>query len=53
MPPEGVPERDHSEILSYEELAAVARAAVEVGISKVRITGFMYPLQEGTISTGR
>jgi cyclic pyranopterin phosphate synthase len=39
MPPEGVPERDHSEILSYEELAAVARAAVEVGISKVRITG--------------
>jgi cyclic pyranopterin phosphate synthase len=39
MPPQGVPERDHSEILSYEELAAVARAAVDVGISKVRITG--------------
>jgi GTP 3',8-cyclase len=39
MPPEGVPERDHSEILTYEELEAVARAAVEVGISKVRITG--------------
>ncbi|NLE22031.1 MAG: GTP 3',8-cyclase MoaA [Actinobacteria bacterium] len=39
MPPEGVPARSHSEILSYEELAAFARVAAGVGISKVRITG--------------
>jgi cyclic pyranopterin phosphate synthase len=39
MPPEGVPPRTHEEILSYEELAAVARVAADCGISKVRITG--------------
>jgi cyclic pyranopterin phosphate synthase len=39
MPPQGVPERAHGEILSYEELAAFARAAAELGISKVRVTG--------------
>jgi cyclic pyranopterin phosphate synthase len=39
MPEEGVKARDHSEILSYEELAVFARAAADAGISKVRITG--------------
>ena len=39
MPPEGVPARAHGDILSYEELAAFARVAADVGISKVRITG--------------
>jgi GTP 3',8-cyclase len=39
MPPEGVPPRDHRDILSYEELAAFARAAAAIGIAKVRITG--------------
>ena len=39
MPAEGVPPRAHSEILSYEELAAFTRVAVGAGISKVRITG--------------
>jgi GTP 3',8-cyclase len=39
MPPEGVKARRHSEILSYEELAAFARVAAGVGITKVRITG--------------
>lgn len=39
MPPEGVPARDHGEILSYEEFAAFARVAADLGISKVRITG--------------
>ena len=29
MPPEGVPPRAHDEILSYEELAAVARVALQ------------------------
>ena len=39
MPPGGVQARDHGEILSYEELAAFARVAADVGITKVRITG--------------
>ena len=39
MPADGVPPRTHEEILSYEELAAVARVAAVCGISKVRITG--------------
>jgi cyclic pyranopterin phosphate synthase len=39
MPPEGIKARDHSEILSYEELAAFARVAAGAGITKVRITG--------------
>jgi len=39
MPPEGVKARAHGEILSYEELAAFARVAADVGITKVRITG--------------
>jgi len=39
MPPEGVPQISHSEILSYEEIRAVVRAAAELGINKVRLTG--------------
>jgi cyclic pyranopterin phosphate synthase len=39
MPPEGVAPRRHDEILSYEELAAFSRVAVEMGITKVRLTG--------------
>ena len=39
MPPEGVPWRPHDEILSYEEIETIVRAAAELGISKVRLTG--------------
>ena len=39
MPPEGVPFKPHEEILSYEDIAFFVRAAVEMGISKVRVTG--------------
>jgi cyclic pyranopterin phosphate synthase len=39
MPPEGVPQMPHSEILSYEEIRIVVRAASELGISKIRLTG--------------
>ncbi len=39
MPEEGVPLVHHSEILSYEEIAQVVRAAVQLGIDKIRITG--------------
>ena len=39
MPPEGVVAVPHSEILSYEEICAVVRAAAGLGVSRVRITG--------------
>jgi cyclic pyranopterin phosphate synthase len=39
MPPEGVAQMPHSEILSYEEIRSVARAAVELGFKKIRLTG--------------
>jgi cyclic pyranopterin phosphate synthase len=39
MPPEGVPPRRHDEILSYEDLLALAAAAVRLGIARVRVTG--------------
>jgi cyclic pyranopterin phosphate synthase len=39
MPPEGVPQMSHSEILSYEEIRAVVQAAAQLGINKIRLTG--------------
>jgi len=39
MPPQGITLCSHGDILSYEELASVVRAAAAQGISKVRITG--------------
>jgi len=40
MPADGVPDKfSHGHILSYEEIASVVRAAAEVGISKIRLTG--------------
>ena len=39
MPADGVDLRSHSDILSYEEVHTAARAAAELGIDKLRITG--------------
>lgn len=39
MPPEGIAKLRHEEVLSYEQLLQVARAAVAVGVEKIRITG--------------
>jgi cyclic pyranopterin phosphate synthase len=39
MPPEGVPWRPHAEMLRYEEIETIVRAAAELGIRKVRLTG--------------
>jgi cyclic pyranopterin phosphate synthase len=39
MPPEGIPRMQHGEILSYEEIETVARAAAESGFNRVRLTG--------------
>ncbi|MBN1658141.1 MAG: GTP 3',8-cyclase MoaA [Anaerolineae bacterium] len=39
MPPGGIEKRRHDEMLTYEEMLVVVRAAARLGISKVRITG--------------
>ena len=39
MPAEGVNKLPHSQTLTHEEIVEITRAAVELGIDKVRITG--------------
>jgi cyclic pyranopterin phosphate synthase len=39
MPAEGVGWKSHEEILTYEEIILFAQAAVEAGISRIRLTG--------------
>jgi GTP 3',8-cyclase len=39
MPEDGVEKLDHRQILSYEQLRKIARAAVAAGIEKIRVTG--------------
>ncbi|MBI2830082.1 MAG: GTP 3',8-cyclase MoaA [Chloroflexi bacterium] len=39
MPPEGICLMPHSEILTYEEIYTITRAAAEMGIEKIRLTG--------------
>jgi cyclic pyranopterin phosphate synthase len=39
MPPGGIIKRPHAETLRYEDLFAIAQAAVSIGIDKIRITG--------------
>lgn len=39
MPEEGVPKRNHDEMMTAEETIIAAKAAVALGINKIRITG--------------
>jgi len=39
MPEEGLTRLEHSDILRYEEIVRLARIAISMGISKLRITG--------------
>ena len=39
MPPEGVEKQTHEDILTLEELAEIAGAAVQCGVKKIRLTG--------------
>jgi GTP 3',8-cyclase len=39
MPAEGIKLLSHNDILSFEEMFEVAREAVELGVTKIRITG--------------
>src|SRR3989304_2700739 len=39
MPPEGIPLKPVSEILTYDELIRTVRVAASLGVRKVRVTG--------------
>jgi cyclic pyranopterin phosphate synthase len=39
MPEHGVPLVPHEDIVSFEQIAAVVEAAVDIGITKIRLTG--------------
>ena len=50
MPPEGVPARPHDEILRFEEITRIVRAAAGLGVSKVRLTGGEPLVRKGIVS---
>jgi len=49
MPAEGVKSLAHDDILSYEELELFARAAVDAGIRRVRLTGGEPLVRKGSV----
>jgi GTP 3',8-cyclase len=50
MPAKGVPMLRHGEILSLEELLRIAKAAVAIGVEKVRVTGGEPLVRKGILS---
>ena len=50
MPAEGVKLLDHKDILSFEEIVEIICVAVDLGITKVRITGGEPLVRKGVIS---
>ncbi len=50
MPEEGVPSIAHQEILSYNEIVEVTKIAVEMGITKVRLTGGEPLVRKGIVN---
>lgn len=50
MPEEGIKLIDHSSVLSFEEIAEFTKIAVEMGISKVRITGGEPLVRKGIVN---
>lgn len=53
MPPEGVRKQTHNQILSLEEIGEIARAAVELGVKKIRLTGGEPLVRRGVLSLCR
>jgi cyclic pyranopterin phosphate synthase len=53
MPPEGVPSCTHDEVLRYEEIETVVRAAAELEIHKVRLTGGEPLVRRGIVALVR
>ncbi|MDP4292021.1 MAG: radical SAM protein [Bacteroidota bacterium] len=53
MPEEGVKLLNHNDILSYEEITVIARAAVNLGFHKFRITGGEPLVRKGVVDLVR
>ena len=53
MPAEGVEKRAHGDILSLEELAEIAGAAVACGVKKIRLTGGEPLVRRGVVDLCR
>ena len=53
MPPEGVEKRTHRDILTLEELAEIAAAAVQCGVKKIRLTGGEPLVRRGVVDLCR
>lgn len=49
MPPGGVPNLRHEEVLRYEEIMRIVQLAVRIGISKVRVTGGEPLVRKGAV----
>lgn len=49
MPEEGVPFIDHAQILRYEEIERILRVALQLGITKVRLTGGEPLVRKGVV----
>jgi len=53
MPPEGINVRSHDDFLSFEEIVEVVKAAVSLGINKIRLTGGEPLVKRGIIELVR
>ena len=53
MPEEGVCKRDHRDMLTLEELAEIARTAVQIGVKKIRLTGGEPLVRRGVVELCR
>jgi cyclic pyranopterin phosphate synthase len=49
MPPEGICKQAHADILRFEEMLVVARAAVSCGVEQIRITGGEPLVRKGVV----
>lgn len=50
MPAEGIRLMNHADILTFEEITEIVRTAVEMGVTKVRITGGEPLVRRGIVS---
>ena len=53
MPEEGVKMLDHKEILSFEEIVSIVKAAAGMGVNKIRITGGEPLVRKGIVELVR
>ncbi len=49
MPEEGVPKKDHNDILSFEQMESIVEVLAELGIKKIRVTGGEPLVRKGCI----